>query len=173
MTDTKPDSSTRSSSDNSKPHEQRRYSKNHFERYAEARLKLDYAILRFPKTDVAFKTQDQDPRVWFTAKHIPEREQVALHLRMPVKDERNELTDFLDVDIYFPKEQVAEIVKILAQPAKNEQVMKLQFMMLTRQDLEHALHDYFAARSSRQGSVRARISRHVKARTGDCSERER
>jgi len=173
LNDLKPDGDIRSRSENSEPHERRRYSKNHFERYAEARLKLDYAILRFPKSEVAFKTQDQDPRVWFTAKHIPERAQVALHLRMPVKDERNELTDFLDFDIYFPKEQLAEMMKVLTQPAKDERVMKLQFMTLTRQHLERALRGYFAVRSSRQGSVRARIRRHVNARTGDRSERER
>lgn len=145
----KPEGNTCSSSDNSEPHERRRYSKDHFERYAEARLKLDYAILRFPKSEVAFKTQDQDPRVWFTAKHIPERAQVALHLRMPVKDERNQLTDFLDFDIYFPKEQLAEMMKVLTQPAKDERVMKLQFMTLTRGRLEHVLRGYLAAETKR------------------------
>jgi len=149
LTDLKPDGNTRSSSDNSEPHERRGYSKTHFERYAEVRLKLDYAILRFPKSEVAFKTQDQDPRVWFTAKHIPERAQVALHLRMPVKDERNELTDFLDFDIYFPKDQVAEIAKLLNQPAKNEQVMKLRFQTITRRHLERALRGYLATQTKR------------------------
>lgn len=150
MSDLKSNGDTRSSSNNSKPPEQRRYSKNHFERYAEARLKLDYAILRFPKSEVAFKTQDQDPRVWFTAKHIPERAQVALHLRMPVKDERNQLTDFLDFDIYFPKDQLTEMMKVLTQPINNERVMKLRFMTLTRQHLERVLGEYLAGRSFRR-----------------------
>ena len=166
MTDLKPDGSTRSSSDNSEPHERRRYSKAHFERYAEARLKLDYAILRFPKSEVAFKTQDQDPRVWFTAKHIPERAQVALHLRMPVKDERNELTEFLDFDIYFPKDQLVEMMKVLTQPANNERVMKLQFMTFTRRHLGHVLREYLAERSPRPGPMRARIRRHGEGKNG-------
>jgi len=166
LTDLKPDDNIRSSSDNSEPHERRKYSKTHFERYAEARLKLDYAILRFPKSEVAFKTQDQDPRVWFTAKHIPERAQVALHLRMPVKDERNQLTDFLDFDIYFPKDQLAEMMKVLTQPANNERVMKLQSMTFTRRHLEHTLREYLAGRSPRPGPVRARIRRHREGKNG-------
>lgn len=127
-----------------------RYSKNHFQRYAERRLKLDYAMLRFPKSETAFKTKDQDPRVWFMAKHIPERAQVALHLRIPVADEWNQLNEFIDLDIYFPKDQVAEMTKLLAQPSKNEQVMKLQFQTVTRRHLEHALHEYLAGCSRRQ-----------------------
>ena len=154
MSDSKSNGDTSSSSNSSKPPEQRRYSKDHFERYAEARLKLDYAILRFPKSDVAFKTQDQDPRVWFTAKHIPERAQVALHLRMPVKDERNQLTDFLDFDIYFPKDQLAEMMKVLTQPAQNERIAKLQFMTLTRQHLERAVREYLAVQTKRGKTTR-------------------
>lgn len=139
MSGLKSNGDARSFSNSSKPPEQRRYSRNHFERYAEARLKLDYAILRFPKSEVAFKTQDQDPRVWFTAKHIPERVQVALHLRIPVVDEWNQLHEFIDLDIYFPKDQLAEMMKVLPQPAKSEPVMKLRSMTLTRGHLEHAL----------------------------------
>ena len=112
-----------------------RYSKEYFKRYAERQLKLDYAMLRLPKSDLAFKTKDQDPRVWFTAKYIPERAQVALHLRVPTSDEWNQLSEFIDLDIYFPKDQLGEMMKVLNQPAEKEQIMKLQCMSVTGRQL--------------------------------------
>lgn len=156
MSNSKPSDKTDGSTNTQQPPERRRYSKDHFERYAEARLKLDYAILRLPRNEIAFKTRDQDPRVWFTAKHIPERAQVALHLRVPVRDEWNQLDEFIDLDIYFPKDQLAEMMKVLTQPVKNERVAKLQFQIITLQRLEHAFREYSARRSPRPGSVRVR-----------------
>jgi hypothetical protein len=123
-----------------------RYSKDHFERYAERGLKLDYAMVRFPKSEVAFKTRDQDPAVWFTVKHIPQRNQVALHVRVPVRDDWNNLTDHLDLDIYFPKDQLAEMTKVLTEPAKNERLMKIQKMTFTRRDLERVFGEYLGKR---------------------------
>jgi len=99
--------------------QRKRYTKDHFLRYPERRLKLDYAIARFPGSEIALKTRDEDPRVWFTAKYVPERAQVALHLRAPLADEWNALGDFLDLDIYFPKGQVAELTELLTEPAQT------------------------------------------------------
>jgi len=100
-------------------YEGRRYRRDHFSRYAERRLKLDYAIARFAKSEVALKTRDQDPQAWFTVKRIPERSQLAVHLRVPVRDELNNLTDHLDLDIYFQEGQVAEMIELLAQPHRR------------------------------------------------------
>jgi len=152
----KPNDDTGSSSNSSQPQERRRYSKNHFERYVEARLKLDYAMLRFPKSEVAFKTKDQDPRVWFTAKYIPERAQVALHLRIPVLDEWNELDEFIDLDIYFPKNQVEEIVKVLTQPTKTEHVEKIQSMTFSVRRFEALLKQYVQQNASRRSRSHSR-----------------
>ncbi len=95
------------------------------------------------------KTRDQDCRVWFTAEHIPERAQMALRLRIPVMDEWNQLDEFIDLDIYFPKDQVAEMANVLSPPAKNGRIMKLQFMTLTRRHLERAVRECLAAQTKR------------------------
>jgi len=113
-------------------YERKRYSKNHFSRYAERRLKLDYAIARFPKSEVALKTRDQDPQAWFTAKRIPERSQLAVHLRVPVRDELNNLTDHLDLDIYFQEGQVAEIMELLTEPAQPRRILKVRAQTVNR-----------------------------------------
>lgn len=100
-------------------YERKRYARDHFSRYAERRLKLDYAIVRFPRSEVALKTRDDDPRVWFTAKYLPERAQVALHLRAPLADEWNALGDFLDLDIYFGMGQVAQLAELITEPHRR------------------------------------------------------
>lgn len=95
--------------------ERKRYAKNYFQRYPERRLKFEYSNLNLPKIGVSFRTRQQDPGAWFTVKHIPEKDQVAIHLRVPIKDQWNDFADFLDLDIYFPKDQVMEMVKVLEQ----------------------------------------------------------
>jgi len=87
--------------------------KDYFLKYPEANLKLDYAMARFIKSEIGLKIQQNDPRVYFTAKRIPEKKQIALHLRMPVKDEWNNLIDFLDIDVYFPEQEIKKIIKLI------------------------------------------------------------
>lgn len=113
-------------------YERKRYGKDHFRQYPERRLRLDYCMLRFPKSEVALKTTDQDPAAWFTAKHIPERNQVALHLRVPVRDEWNNLGDHLDLDIYFQAQQVAEIMELLTESAQPRRILKLRTQTVNR-----------------------------------------
>jgi len=87
--------------------------KDYFLKYPEAILTLNYAIARFIKSELGFKIQQDDPKVFFSAKHIPEKKQITIHIRMPVKDEWKKITEFLDIDIYFPQEELAKITKLL------------------------------------------------------------
>ena len=87
--------------------------KGYFKKYPEALLRLNYAMARFVKSELGFKIQQDDPKVFFSAKHIPEEKQITLHIRMPVKDEWNKITEFLDIDVYFPQEEIAKITKLL------------------------------------------------------------
>jgi len=113
-------------------------------------------MVRFPKNELAFKTIDQDPAVWFTMKYIPERNQVALPLRVPVRDEWNNLTEHLDLDIYFPKDQVEEIVKVLTQPTKTEHVEKIQSMTFSVRRFEALLKQYAQQNASRRSRSHSR-----------------
>jgi len=132
-----------------------RYSKDYFQRYPDRRLKLDYLMVRFPKTEIGFKTR-QNPDAWFTVKYIPEKNQVGLHLRVPVRDEWNNLTEHLDLDIYFPKDQVEEIVKVLTQPTKTEHVEKIQSMTFSSRSFEALLKQYAQQNASRRSRSHSR-----------------
>ena len=90
-----------------------RMPKDYFYRYPEAILRLNYAMARFVKAEIGLKIKQDDPRVYFTAKHIPEKRQIALHLRMPVKDEWNNIIDFLDIDFYFPETEIKKIEELI------------------------------------------------------------
>lgn len=90
-----------------------RISKEYFEKYPEVKLKLNYAMVRFVKSELGFKIKQDDPNAFFTAKYIPEKEQLTLHVRTPMRDEWNNITEFLDIDLYFPKEMMQEIEKLL------------------------------------------------------------
>src|SRR3989304_2050205 len=67
-------------------------------------LKPRYAIARFMKKKIAFKTNEFQPMI-FTLKIIKEKlieEEIQLHLRFKGKDFWNNLDDDLDIDIYIP-----------------------------------------------------------------------
>jgi hypothetical protein len=87
--------------------------KAYFLKYPEAHLRLNYANARFSISELAFKIQENDPRVYFTAKRITEKKEIAIHLRCPVKDEINNLEEFLDIDIYFPQEEVKKVQDLI------------------------------------------------------------
>lgn len=89
-----------------------RISKDYFLEYPEAILQIDYAMARFIKSEIGFKIKQRDPKVFFSAKKIPKKSQVVLHLRMPVKDEWNDINEFLDIDIYFQQSELEKIVEL-------------------------------------------------------------
>jgi len=93
-----------------------RIDKEYFLKYPEAILSLNYVMARFVTHELGFKIKQDDPKVFFSAKYIPEENQIAIHLRTPVKDEWNNLHDFLDIDIYFPRAELDKIKELL----KNE-----------------------------------------------------
>lgn len=87
-------------------------SKHWFKRFPETVLKLNYAIARFVKSEIAFKTREEDPRAYLSFKLLTDREEVALHLRIPTTDQWNGIQEFLDVDLYFPAEEIAKIIDL-------------------------------------------------------------
>lgn len=87
--------------------------RGYFNHYPEVILKLNYAMARFVKSEIGLKTEQKDPRVFFSAKLIQDRDEIAIHLRMPLKDKWNNLLDFLDIDIYFPTGEIEKINRLL------------------------------------------------------------
>ena len=90
-----------------------RISKEYFQKYPEVMLNLNYAMARFVKSELGFKVKQDDPQAFFSAKHIPEKNQITLHLRIPVKDEWNNIFEHLDIDIYFAESEIEKINELL------------------------------------------------------------
>ena len=89
-----------------------RISKDYFKKYPEALLQIDYAMVRFVRNELGFKIKQGDPKVWFAFKRIPEKKQLVIHLRMPAKDKWNNILEFLDIDIYFPQDELEKVKEL-------------------------------------------------------------
>jgi len=77
-------------------------------------LKPRYAIARFMKKKIAFKTNEFQPMI-FTLKIIKEKlieEEIQLHLRFKGKDFWNNLDDDLDIDIYIPVKEFEKVKEL-------------------------------------------------------------
>lgn len=143
--------------------ERKRYAKNYFQHYPERRLKFEYSNLNLPKIGVSFRTRQQDPCAWFTVKYIPEKGQAAIHLRVPIKDQWNDFADFLDLDIYFPKDQVMEMVKVLEQAPPPKGLESIHARTVSMADL-HTLIERIKRNLSPQGSKAKHHPRRSKQR---------
>jgi len=93
------------------------YPREYFFEKPSVRLQLNYCMIRFlerrMQAKIGFKTTERDPRIFFNANLIPERNEIDLHIRMPLRDEWHNLIDYVDIDIYFPISEIAKIVKLI------------------------------------------------------------
>ena len=83
--------------------------KDYFTERPQCHLILNYAMLRFVESELGFKIQEADPKAFFNASWIKEKKELQMHLRMPVKDEWKNLVDYVDIDIYFPQNELQKI----------------------------------------------------------------
>jgi len=90
--------------------------KDYFTTKPQRRLKLNYAMIRFLtakiEKNIGFKITQDDPKVFFNASYIKDKQQIDLHLRMPVFDEWHNLVDYVDIDLYFPATELNKILEL-------------------------------------------------------------
>ena len=90
-----------------------KYPKDYFTERPQCNLLLNYAMLRFVNSKLGFKISEADPKAFFNASWIKEKKELQMHLRMPVKDEWKNLVDYVDIDIYFPQNELEKIKGLL------------------------------------------------------------
>jgi hypothetical protein len=90
-----------------------RMPKDYFTERPQCRLLLNYAMLHFVNSKLGFKIPEADPTAFFNASWIKEKKELQIHLRMPVKDEWFNLIDYVDIDIYFPQNELEKIKGLL------------------------------------------------------------
>jgi len=94
--------------------------KNYFYNYPRVDLTLNYAMVRFVDSKHGFKVEERQPNVMFNAIHITDKKEISIHLRASMKDKRENLSDTVDIDIYFPEDMIEKLLQLKETTEKNE-----------------------------------------------------
>lgn len=91
---------------------------DYFFKRPQKKLHLNYAMIRFVTAKIGneaygFKTIENDPRAFFNASYIKEKKELHIHMRTPVRDEWNKLSDYVDIDIYMPENEIKKLNELV------------------------------------------------------------